>query len=143
MNINELIVKRESCRNFSDKKVEMDQLKAIVNVARMAPSADNRQPWIFYVTNSSDVVKKLTEACAPLNYNQFLKNVTAYIIMTKPVSKEPWVPEVEYYDHFYSDFDCGIAATHICFAAAEIGLSTCMIGLFDEKTHQRDLRLWR
>jgi len=126
-----LIAKRESCRNFSTKPVELDQLKALVDVARMAPSADNFQPWHFYATNDPDVVSQITKACSPLEFNQFLKNVPGYILLTKIMNKEQWVPEIPYYDHFYADFDCGSAVTHICLAAAEEGLSTCIIGLFD------------
>ena len=130
MNINELIVKRESCRDYSSAPVSIEQLKAIVEVARMAPSAANTQPWKFYITNDPATVKKVAAGCMPMERNGFAAGVQAFIVMTRQVETEPWVPKTPY-NHYYREFDCGIAATHVCFAASEMGLSTCMIGWFD------------
>jgi len=131
MNINELIVKRESCRGYKPTAVSLDQLKAMVDVARMAPSAANTQFWRFYVSNSPEVVKKIAAGCMPMERNPFAASAPAFIVMTRELEAEPWVPQTPY-NHYYRDFDCGSAATHICFAATELGLSTCMIGWFDD-----------
>jgi len=131
MNINELIVKRESCRDYSSAPVSLEQLKAIVDVARMAPSAANTQFWKFYVANEPSVVKKIAEGCMPMERNGFAAGAQAFIVMTREAEAEPWVPKTPY-NHYYRDFDCGSAATHVCFAATEMGLSTCMIGWFDD-----------
>lgn len=131
MNINELIKTRESCRDYSDKPVDLELLKKMVDVARMAPSAANTQPWKFYITNDVDKIKRIAEGCQPMERNPFASGATAFIVMTAPVDAEPWTPKTPY-NHYYRDFDCGAAATHICFAATELGLSTCMIGWFDD-----------
>jgi len=46
--------------------------------------------------------------------------------------EQPWKPATPY-NHYYGEFDGGIAAAHVCFAATELGLSTCMIGWFDDE----------
>ena len=130
MNINELIKNRESCRGYASTQVSLDQLKALVEVARLAPSAANTQPWKFYVSNDPQVVGKIAEGCMPLRRNGFAASAPAFVVMTKGVETEPWVPKGPY-NHYYRDFDCGSAAMHICFAATEMGLSTCMLGWFD------------
>ena len=131
MNINELIVKRESCREYSDKPVSLEQLKAIVDIARMAPSAANTQVWNFYATNNPDTVAKIASGCMAMDRNGFAGTVNAFIVMTRDVEAEPWVAQTPH-NHYYRDFDCGIASTHVCFAATEMGLSTCMLGWFDD-----------
>ena len=131
MTINQLIINRESCRDYAPTPVSLEQLKAVVDVARMAPSAANTQPWKFYISNSPEVVRKIAKGCMPMERNGFAAGVQAFIVMTKPVDAEPWVAQTPY-NHYYRDFDCGSAATHICFAATDMGLSTCMIGWFDD-----------
>lgn len=131
INIHELIKTRESCRDYSDRPVELDLLKKMVDVARMAPSAANTQPWKFHVTNDAAKVKRIADGCQPMERNPFSSGAKAFIVMTAPVDAEPWTPKTPY-NHYYRDFDCGSAATHICFAATELGLSTCMIGWFDD-----------
>ena len=49
MNLLDLAKKRCSVRDFSDSPVEEEKLKYILEVARMAPSACNLQPWSFLV----------------------------------------------------------------------------------------------
>ena len=132
MNINDLIKNRESCRSYSDKAVTLDQLKAIVEVARMAPSAANSQPWNFYITTDAESVKTIASGCMAMDRNGFAGTVSGFIVMTRSVESEPWVAQTPY-NHYYRDFDCGIAAAHICFAATDLGLSTCMIGWFDDE----------
>lgn len=49
MNIDDLILKRISCRNFSSEELSEQQLQLILDAARFAPSPKNRQPWRFFV----------------------------------------------------------------------------------------------
>lgn len=130
MNIHELIINRESCRSYGSKPVSADQLRAIVDVARLAPSASNSQPWKFYAS-AGPAAAKIAEGCTAMGHNEFVLAAPAFIVMTKAVEAEAWVPKTPY-NHYYRDFDCGGAAAHICFAATEMGLSTCMLGWFDE-----------
>ena len=44
-----IIEKRKSVRNFNSREVKIEQIYDILDSARLAPSAKNRQPWKFYI----------------------------------------------------------------------------------------------
>lgn len=44
--------RRESCRRYADRPVEKEKLIALIEAARLSPSACNSQPWSFWVVNS-------------------------------------------------------------------------------------------
>lgn len=44
-----MIKQRKSIRKYLDRSISREQIEAIVEVARFAPSAKNRQPWKFIV----------------------------------------------------------------------------------------------
>ena len=57
MNFLEIAKSRQSCRNYnSEKEVEGEKLDAILEAARLAPSACNGQPYHFTVC-TGDVAK--------------------------------------------------------------------------------------
>lgn len=62
MNFEKLQAARESCRIYSDKKVERDTLTHLVDVARMAPSGCNSQPWHFIIVDEPEAHTKVVEA---------------------------------------------------------------------------------
>ena len=49
MNVSEAIEQRKSVRAFLDKAVSREQVEAILNTARWAPSGVNTQPWQVFV----------------------------------------------------------------------------------------------
>lgn len=49
MDFNEVIKLRRSCREYSSRKILKKDLLEIIDAARLAPSAKNRQPWYFVV----------------------------------------------------------------------------------------------
>ena len=49
MEFSELIKNRYSCRAYAARKVEKELIYKIVGEAINAPSAENTQPWEFYV----------------------------------------------------------------------------------------------
>ncbi|MBQ7483419.1 MAG: nitroreductase family protein, partial [Bacteroidaceae bacterium] len=52
MNFLELVKNRYSCRNYKPQGIEEEKLKYILECARFAPSAVNKQPWKFRIVNS-------------------------------------------------------------------------------------------
>jgi nitroreductase len=55
--IHELLRRRWSPRDFSDRKVEPDTLRSLLEAARWAPSSYNEQPWSFIVATKEDQVE--------------------------------------------------------------------------------------
>ena len=58
----EMLNKRRSVRDFSDKQVPIEVIENIVKSASTAPSGANKQPWTFCVIKSADIKKKIREA---------------------------------------------------------------------------------
>ncbi len=52
--IHDLIKRRWSPRAFSDRPVERDILRSLLEAARWAPSSNNEQPWNFIVATKDD-----------------------------------------------------------------------------------------
>jgi nitroreductase len=55
--IHELLRRRWSPRAFSDRRVDSDTLRSLLEAARWAPSSYNEQPWSFIVATKDDPVE--------------------------------------------------------------------------------------
>ncbi len=55
MELKETIKNRRSIRKFKDTEVSKEIIKDIIDCARLAPSAKNRQPWKFVIV--TDTIK--------------------------------------------------------------------------------------
>jgi len=54
MNFDEVINKRQTVRSYTDKEVTYEELEILMNCARLAPSAKNKQPWRFYILTNKE-----------------------------------------------------------------------------------------
>jgi len=140
--LDELIKERRSIRKYLDKPVETEKLRAVIEAARLAPSACNAQPWRFVIVSEPELRNKLTEiglgAVVP---NSWARTAPAVIIacsdldlLTHNVAER--IQGVEY--HL---IDMGIALEHIALKAVELGLGTCYIGWFNAKSIKKLLKL--
>ena len=66
MNVFEAIKTRRSIRRYREKPVEQEKLNKVLEAARLAPSAANRQPWKFIVVTDAEVKEKLRKAVEDL-----------------------------------------------------------------------------
>ena len=57
------IYDRRSIRKYQDREVPAEYIEQLIDAARMAPSAKNRQPW-KYIVYTGDGKQKLTDAMA-------------------------------------------------------------------------------
>ena len=62
MQFEDVLNKRYSVRKFDGRKVEKEKIDAILNAARMAPTAKNNQPQRIFVLESGDALEKLKKA---------------------------------------------------------------------------------
>ncbi len=117
--------KRFSCRTYLDKNVEMFKLKQIMEAARIAPSANNKQPWYFYVIqNNKKLLSQIHES-----YHREWFNQAPVVIVCCADTKNAWTRKSDKKNH--SDIDISIAIDHITLAATELNLATCWICNFD------------
>lgn len=131
----ELVQNRQSDRAYLDQAVEKEKLDRIIETARLAPSACNAQPWKFIVVTDPEKRSKVADAATSkmLSMNHFTKQAPVQLVLVEEnanftSSVGGWA-QGKHYPHL----DLGIVASHICLAAADEGLGSCMIGWCNEK----------
>lgn len=134
MNFSELAMNRQSCRNYdSDRMVEEEKLSAILESARLAPSACNGQPYHVTVCRGQAAkdVAKLTVGMGGMN--KFAAQAPVLLV----ISEMPYVATAafgaKHKNNDYRSMDIGLMAAHICFEAVAQGLGTCILGWFDDE----------
>ncbi len=130
----ELVKKRHSTRSYRQEKVEKEKVSYILECARMAPSAVNRQPWLFYVIESEDK-RKLVQECYS---REWIQEAPLYIAVCADCTAA-WTRKYDGKNH--ADIDAAIATEHICLAAAEVGLGSCWVCNFDVNKFKESFRL--
>lgn len=133
MSVFDLIKRRRSIRKYKETIVEQEKLNAVLEAARLAPSADNKQPWVFIVVTDPHVKKLLRSS---YEEEWFIK--APVIIVGCAAPKEAWsrIDGEEYWK-----VDVAIAMQNLVLAATELGLGTCWIADFDEKAAKEVLRI--
>lgn len=134
MDFLELARLRHSTRQFTSQPVEKEKLDYIIECARLAPSAVNRQPYTLYIADSNETKHRLA-AC---NRNAWV-DTAPVIIAVCAHTGEAWVRQLDGKNH--ADIDAAIITEHICLAAAQQGLATCWICSFDTAQCSRILSL--
>jgi len=141
MDFNELITKRQSERKYDTRPVESDKIMQCIEAVRMAPSACNAQPWKFIVVDEPELKKHLSSAAASMGMNKFVIEapVIVAIVLEKPNAMSKIGSVLKGKE--YTLIDIGIAVTHFCLQATDLGLGTCIIGWFDEKKVRKLLNI--
>ena len=124
MDFLELAKTRYSARAYSARPIEEEKLTYVLESARVAPSAVNRQPWLFVVAESVEARAALCKCYR----GEWLATAPAIIVVCAD-SRMAWVRQNDGKNH--ADIDAAIAAEHICLAAADRGLGTCWVCNFN------------
>lgn len=118
MEFTEVIEKRYSCKDYTDKQVEKEKLAKILKAGRVAPTAKNLQEQKVYVVQSKEYLAKI-DACTPCRYHAPTVLVVTYDknnVFTYPGEKRDSGVE-----------DATIVATHLLLAAYNEGIDSCWI----------------
>ncbi len=130
----QLVSSRQSDRAYDmNRVVEQEKLERILEIARLAPSACNAQPWKFVVITDSGLAKKMGEAAAGLGMNKFAKQAPVHILIVEESMNITSFLGAKLKDKYFPLIDIGIVAAHITLAAESEGLGSCILGWFDEK----------
>ena len=73
----EAIKVRRSIRKFAPDDVPDEMIEQMLEAARLAPSASNRQPWRFLVIRDEEVRKKLRQICLD---QQFIEGAPVVVV---------------------------------------------------------------
>ena len=130
----DMVLHRQSTRSFSDKEVELDKLQRICEIASLSPSSCNSQPWKMHIVRPTyKKVADLRKACQVVGLNPFLDNVSNFIVVEQTFGNMKSKSGGFFSNNDMNSIDLGILAAHLCLAAEEEGLGTCMIGAFRKK----------
>lgn len=126
MDLMEAIKTRRSIRRFKETPVPESLLKEVLNTARLAPSADNAQPWRIIVIMDADLKLKLISA----SYGQKFIAQAPVLLVVCGVPEETFSTIGGYMNAHV--IDVAIAVDHMTLAANALGLGTCWVGRFNE-----------
>ena len=132
MNFMEIAQVRQSCRAYDESRiVEREKLDAILEAARLAPSACNGQPYHFTVCKG-DTAKAVAKATQGMGMNKFASQAPVLIV----ISEMPYVKSAamgaKVKNNDYRSIDIGITTAYLTAEAAAQGLGTCILGWFDD-----------
>ena len=132
MNFMEIAHNRQSVRGYDEARVvEREKLDAILEAARLAPSACNGQPYHFTVVKG-DLAKEVAKATQGMGMNKFASQAPVLIV----ISEMPYVKSAamgaKVKNNDYRSIDIGITTAYLTAEAAAQGLGTCILGWFDD-----------
>jgi len=130
-----LVRRRRSVRKFKPDPVPDEMIRSCVEAARLAPSAENVQPWRFAAVRTPELRAKLAEAAFSGIYRFTRWAEQAPVIVAVSARLDFLANRVG--THLqgtqYYLLDLGIAGEHLMLRAVELGLGGCWIGWFDAK----------
>jgi nitroreductase len=161
LNVIDAIKKRRSIRRFKSAQITHEQIKLLLEAARLAPSGSNVQPWRFLIVKDQELKNRLQEAC----FNQELIGEASVIIvccgdllswketrernqeiislLQRPINKDyenvlmarvDRAASVEITERIPTTMmNVAIAIEHIVLEAVELSLGSCWVRIFDER----------
>ena len=142
MTFDDIVRNRWSVRAYDPRPVRREDLLALCEAARQAPSACNSQTWRFIVVTDRKALDRLCdEAMRAVFSNGWLRQAPAVIVGCSRLDLVSnrigtAITGIEYFQ-----IDLGIAMEHIALKAVDLGLGTCWIGWFQEDKVKEILRI--
>ena len=130
-----LAEKRRSVRKYADRDVPREVLDRCIESARLAPSANNCQPWNFIIVDDPALRGQIARATfsAVVGFNRFTLQARAFaVVVTEKPNLITQIGE-SIKNLQYNLLDVGAAVENFCLQAADDELGTCILGWFDEK----------
>ena len=125
----DLVKKRRSIRKYKSNPVSDEDLKTMLEAARLAPSWGNRQCWQYIIVRDQSIKMKLAEAGG-----KWIAKAPVIIVACMDPKASGYKPNMDYFM-----LDIGISFEHLILAATNLGLGTCWIGGFDKEIARQAL----
>lgn len=122
MEFTEVVKNRYSCKKYDGKQISEEQLDAVLQAGRLAPTAKNLQGQRIYVVQSAKGLAKIDEL-TPCRYGAPTVLVVAFdknSVFVYPGEEANSGVE-----------DASIVATHMMLAATNTGVDSCWLNFFD------------
>lgn len=132
MNFTEIAQNRQSCRSYNENRpVEEEKLQAILEAARLAPSACNGQPYHITVCRG-EYAKQAAEATMGMGMNKFAMKAPVLLVISEK-SRPPLASlAAKVKGNDCRPYDIGILTAYITAEAAAQGLGSCIIGWLED-----------
>lgn len=128
----DVIRRRRSIRSYTSEQIKEEELQAILEAGKWAPSAHNSQPWHFTVIQNRDVITHISEVSkrdmcdSPVDWVAKFGQSKSSIFYDAPTlivvsgkAESPFMPRV----------DCSAAIENMLLAAESLNIGSCWIGL--------------
>ena len=123
---------RQSCRAYDEtRQVEEEKLTAILEAARLAPSACNSQPYHFTVCRG-ETAKQVAKATQGMGMNKFSSQAPVLIVISEAGYNPTAAVGAKVKGNDYRTIEIGIATAYLTAEATAQGLSTCILGWLDD-----------
>jgi nitroreductase len=133
MEFQELIERRYSVRAYKQDDVPSHIIDKVLEAARLAPTAANRQSFRLFVIKTAGFKEVLK-----MIYHQGWFIQAPYVIGICGIPQGNWIRRD---GKNYVDVDSAIVMDHIILSATDLGLGTCWIGAFDPDAARKFLDL--
>ena len=121
-----VIAARRSRRAFSDRPVEPQKIERLLEAARWAPSAGNRQPWRLVVVGREASTRTAVEAALDAG-NGWARRAPVLIVTCARRADGAVAEGREYWAH-----DTGLGLMSLIYRAVDLGLVAHPMAGFDE-----------
>lgn len=127
MEYNDVIKARRSIRKYTNELVSEELVMHILEMAILAPSAKNRQPWLFKILTRDEIIK-----ISELLFEKKSKEDVSFEITAKIISELNCLilvcADEEYINDINNILSLGACIEHICLTATDVGLGSLWIG---------------
>ena len=124
---------RYSVRKYTQRPVEPEKVTAILEAAKVAPTAHNNQPQHIFVVQSPEAREKLASVCRCT----FGAPVIFVVCYDEALSwKNKLMPGYQ-----AGETDAAICCTHMMLQAWDLGIASCWVGMFSSEQVKEALGL--
>lgn len=114
MTLHELLLQRHSIRRYTDRPIDGEDVKTIIEAGLLAPSSKNARSWQFVVVEDREVLQRL-EGLKPAYAASLRTAPLAMVITVSPEKSEAYI----------EDASCAAMFMHL--QAADLGIGSCWI----------------
>lgn len=138
-----LIRTRQSVRKYSTETVSRESLDRCIEAARLAPSANNGQPWSLVAIEEPETRSRLAKAArfGLLAQNPFAAEAPVIVAVIETPGHRPTSAGGRLLRQNFPLMDIGMAVQNFCLQATAEGLGTCIIGLFVAREVRKALKI--
>ncbi|MGQ9722860.1 MAG: nitroreductase family protein [Candidatus Jordarchaeum sp.] len=137
MDVLEAIKTRRSIRDYdTGKEVSKELIEQIIEAARWAPTAGNRQPVEIVVVFDQEKREKMASVSG---YAPYLKDSPVALVVC--VNQNKYTKGYETLREFYTPMDGSAAVMNMMIMATSLGLGTCWDSVFDKNVIRELLKI--